>query len=190
MIRAGYQIRGRVKARPDGSHALLQLRDFDEGRARIDVNGMARIAPGRINEEQLLLDGDVVFLAKGARSFAFVPRGLPAPALVAATFLILRPCDWVDANYLAWSLNSEPVHRQLSRYIGQGLQMPFVPRETLENLVIPVPDLRTQRMIAAVDALAAEEQRLLSRLADNRRLLAAAICTRAANPSMKEQESR
>ena len=188
--RAGYQTRGRVKARPDGSHALLQLRDFDEERTRINLAGKARILPGSINKDQELRDGDVVFLTKGARSFAFVPRGLPEPALVAATFSILRPGERIHADYLAWALNSEATQRTVSRYVGQGTQMPFVPREVLQNLVIPLPDLRTQQMVAQVDALAAEQQRLLTGLAEKKRLLATALCVRAANPSMTEQESR
>lgn len=181
-LRAGYQTRRRIGGTADGSHVLLQLRDFDDDRTRIDVQGMTRIAPGAINQDQELRDGDVVFLAKGARSFAFVPRGLPRPALVASAFFIVRPADEIDADYLAWALNSNATQQQLSRYVGRGLQMPFVPRETLANLVVPLPDPKTQRMIAELDSMAAEQHRLLIRLAERKRALATAVCARAVAP--------
>ena len=189
-IRAGYQSRKAVRHDPGGSHALLQLRDFDDERREIAVERMARIVPGSIAKEQVLRDGDVVFLAKGARNFAFVPTGLPEPALVASYFFILRPCERIEAGYLAWYLNLESTRRLLSRYVGQGTHMPVVRREVLENLAVPVPPMTTQRGIIALAKLADEQGRLLGELAEKRRLLATGVCMRAAEDATGEQGDR
>lgn len=176
-------MRGRVESRPDGTHGLLQLKDFDDERREINSASVARILPGRISEEQLLRDGDVIFLAKGMRSFAFVPRAVPQPCLVAATFFILRPKDWVLADYLCWALNSESSQRTLIRHTGRGTAMPVVPRETLENLSVPLPDVKKQRLIIEVAALAERERRLLEDLVERKQKLAAALCVRASQPT-------
>lgn len=190
QIRAGYQTRGAVKARAGGSHVLLQIRDFDEARSRIDVEGMVRVSPGRINEAQVLHDGDVVFLAKGAKNFAFVPREIPRPALVASYFFLVRPSDEIDADYLAWFLNLDTTRAALARLVAPGSHMPVVRREYLEGLEVSLPSLERQRTIAAVDALAARRQHLLDELAETQRTLATALCVRAAGTSTKKQAMR
>ena len=187
-IRAGYQTRKGVKATPGGSHALLQIRDFDEERTEIDLEGITRIVPGPINEEQVLRAGDVIFLAKGAKNFTFVPKGLPEPALAASYFFILRPGRRIVADYLAWFLNLKSTRRMLSRYVGQGTHIPVVRREVLENVEVPLPAIETQRIIVELAALADEQQRLLTDLADKKQLLATAACLGAANHSTTDQD--
>ncbi len=187
-IRAGYQTRKGVQAAPEGSHALLQIRNFNEARTEIDLEGIARIAPGSINQDQVLRNGDVIFLAKGAKNFSFVPKGLPSPALAASYFFILRPGHRIDSDYLAWFINLESTRQMLSRYVGQGTHMPVVRREVLENVEVPLPDIQTQRRIVQLAALAGEEQRLLADLAHKKQLLATAACLHAANHSKTDQD--
>ena len=189
QIRAGYQSRKGVKSTPTGSHALLQIRDFNEERTRIDLGGITRISPGPINDEQILRDGDVLFLAKGAKNFSFVPKDLPKPALAASYFFILRPGRAIDPAYLAWFLNLDSTRQTLSRYVGHGTHMPVVRREVLENLQVSLPDIDTQRMIVDVTALADKQLRLLADLAHKKQLLATAACVLGANQSTSDQDN-
>ncbi len=180
QIRVGYQTRKGVQATPEGSHALLQIGNFNEARTAIDLEEIVRIVPGSINQDQILRDGDVIFLAKGAKNFSFVPKGLPSPALAASYFFILRPGHRIDSDYLAWFINLESTRQMLSRYVGQGARVPVVRREVLENVEVSLPDIQTQRTIVEIIALADEEQRLLADLAHKKQLLATATCLRAA----------
>lgn len=183
QIRAGYQTRKGVQDTPDGSHALLQIRDFNEERTKIDLKNLARVVPGQINEEQVLQDGDVIFLAKGAKNFSYVPKGLPEPALAASYFFILRPGRRVAPAYLAWFLNLESTKRLLSRYSSTLAHMPVVRRDVLESVEVPLPNLETQRKIVELAALTDEQQQLLTDLAEKQKILATAACLRAANQS-------
>jgi restriction endonuclease S subunit len=183
QIRAGYQTRKEVKSTPSGTHSLLQIRDFNEERTEIDLKNITRIEPGQISEDQVLREGDVIFLSKGARNFSFAPSALPDPALAASYFFILRPARSIAPDYLAWFLNLETTKNLLRKYATHGAHMPVIRRDVLEDLEIPLPDLETQRKIVELAALAERQHRLLAELAAMKKLLATAACLRAANQS-------
>jgi hypothetical protein len=179
-IRAGYQSRSTVEESPDGSHALVQLRDFSADRGSLDVSGVARIQPGGINPEQILQEGDVLFLAKGLRNFAFVPELLPSPSLAASYFFIIRPERRILPHYLAWFLNLGSTKKRFSRLSGYSAHMPVVRRDVLEQTLIPLPDLATQQKIVALADLAVRQEKLLVELAEKKKALATAACLYAA----------
>lgn len=180
QIRAGYQSRKEVKATPDGSHALLQIRDFNEERTQIDMENLVRIEPGTINTDQVLRDGDVIFLSKGAKNFSFAAKGLPEPSLAASYFFILRPAKCLAPDYLAWFLNLDTTKNLLRKYATQGAHMPVVRRDVLEDLEIPLPDLGTQRKIVELAALTERQGRLIAALTEKQKTFANAACLCAA----------
>lgn len=183
QIRAGYQTRKGIDSLPEGDHHLIQLRDFDNARTELDTRHLARIQPGAINPDQVIRDGDLLFLSKGARNFAFVPTDLPAPALAASYFFLLRPEGRVESRYLAWFLNLKSTRCLLSRMSSTSAHMPVVRRDVLADLEIPLPDLETQRKIVALADLTDHQADLLADLAAKKRMLATAACLRAANQS-------
>ena len=189
QIRAGYQTRKGVKTTPTGSHVLLQIRDFNEERTEIDMSDLARVVPGAINEEQILRDGDVIFLAKGAKNFSFVPVGLPEPALVASYFFILRPGRKVSPDFLAWFLNLESTKRLLSRLAGKGAHMPVVRRDILESLELPLPPLDTQQKVVELDRLMREQQALFTDLAEKQQTFITAACHQLATGAIRNESN-
>lgn len=189
QIRAGYQTRTGVENRPDGSHALVQLRDFDEHRTLLDVRDLVRIEPGAINPVQVLQDGDVLFLAKGAKNFAFVPSDLPRPALAASYFFILRPDARILPSYLAWFLNLDSTKRLFSQFSGYSAHMPVVRRDVLEDVLVPLPSLNVQTRIIDLDGLMRQQQDLLGELARLQKTLATEACMKlATNQSILNQD--
>lgn len=188
QIRAGYQTRKEVKSTPAGSHALLQIRDFNEERTRIDRDNIARIEPGAINEDQVLREGDVIFLAKGSKNFSFAPTDLPEPALAASYFFILRPSRRLSPDYLTWFLNLETTKTVLRKYATQGAHMPVVRRDVLENLEIPLPDLVTQRKIVELAALIERQGQLMADLIEKKKTFANAACLRAAKKLSNQKQ--
>jgi restriction endonuclease S subunit len=181
VVTSGYQTRSAIEPEPHGSHFLLQIRDFDEARREIERAGITRFTPGLAHSNTILEDGDVVFLAKGARTFAAVVHGLPSPCLAASYFFVLRPKQAVLADYLAWFLNQSASRQYFLKFATTGANMPIVRRDVLTEMEIPVPSHATQRRILEVDALAQRQQVLLAELADKKQLLATAICTQAAS---------
>ena len=177
-IRAGYQTRTGIKPVAEGSHFLVQLRDFSPDRATMDAAGLVRVSAGQVGEGQDLREGDVLFLAKGAKNFAHVPVSLPGPALAASYFFIIRPKSEVVPEYLAWFLNLESTRRHLAKRTGSGIHMPVVRRDVLEELEIPTPDRKTQEAVVELDRLSKQQQSLLTKLADAKRTFSTEACRR------------
>jgi hypothetical protein len=179
-VRPGYLARKPTKPRADGTHYLLQIRDFNRDRSAVDLTAILRFVPDPISSLQPLVAGDVVFLARGARNFAYAPADLPACTLAAGYFFIIHPNDQVNPAYLAWFLNQPATLRVLSRAATSGAHMPVVRRADIESLEIPVPSFPVQSAIVELDNLRRQEDDLLCDLVNKRNSLIAAACQSAA----------
>lgn len=179
-IHSGHQSRKAIVALPDGSHRLLQLRDFSE-RKEINLDHLVRFTPEKAPSDLELQEGDVLFNAKGAVNFAVALTSVHEPTLAAAYFFIVRPRQGlILPAYLAWYLNQEPAQLAIRRQTGSGVLTPTVRRGVLENLEIPVPPLSTQEKIVAATKLLNEELHLMQRLAAERHRLVTRLCLNAA----------
>lgn len=187
-IRPGYITREAVKHVPDGSYALLQIRDFTPDRAMADFANTTRITPEPRATVIPLRVGDVLFLAKGANNFAFAVPTLPTPALAAGYFFVLRPTPAILPEYLAWFLNHDSTRAVLTRLSTKGAHMPVIRRDVLASLDVPLPPVARQQTIADLDSLRQQEQRLLANLARQRHDLIANVCLAAARHGAPAKE--
>lgn len=119
-------------------------------------------------DHYLVHGGEVLFKSRGHPSTAAVVSTLLGePAVVILPLLILRPHgSLVCADYLAWAVNQPDAQRRLNRE-AQGTSLRMVPKAVLERLDVPLPDLDTQRRIAAVHPLTQQEGHLLRQLAQH-----------------------
>lgn len=179
-IRSGFLSREAVRNDPDGTHCLLQIRDFDRVRSTLNVADMVRISPTTRVSALPLQAGDVLFLAKGANNFAFVISDLPSPTLAASNFFIISPKLGIVSGYIAWFLNHESTRAALSRLATTGAHMPIIRREVLETLEIPLPAPAVQKIIVDLDSLCLQEQVFLSDLAQKQQSLISAVCMKTA----------
>lgn len=182
-IQQGLQFRGGVEASVDGRFQVIQIRDFDEfdELAPDWAARLVRIADTPSMERYAVGQGDVLFLARGVRNFAWaVPEPL-GNVVAVGYFLILRPdASRVLPAYLAWYLNEEPARAFVRNSASQGSHMPIVSRARFEELEIPLPPLRVQGAIAELESLRRREARLLQRLGTLRRHEISALTLRAA----------
>lgn len=179
-IRPGYLAREAVKSRADGTHHLLQLRDFNPDRSAIDLASLIRFTPDAPASARPIAPDEIVFLSRGNRFFAFAPAELPPATLAAAYFFVLKPIKGVLPGYLAWVLNQPSTLRTLSVSATSGAHMPVVRRADLENLEVPIPSLSVQRTIIDLDHLMRQEQGLLRDLAQKKRNLINSLSMKAA----------
>ena len=178
-ISTGYQTRKAVDPEELGTHFLLQIRDFDKDRTRIDADNMVRFSPSPSSRDRVLQADDVVFLSRGLKNFAFSLPALPPPTLASSYFYVLRPEDTITGPYLAWYLN-QPVAQDHFRRLGTaGANMPIITRRVIESLKVQVPDLETQQRITELDALASTQTKLFAELAERKRALVSAACRQA-----------
>lgn len=180
-VRAGLLTKKPVKPRPDGTHHILQIRDFNGDRSAVNSSAMVRFTPDSPSSVRPLLAGEVVFLARGTRNFAFAPADLPAPSVAAGYFFVIHPGEQALPGYLAWCLNQPATLRALARSGTSGAHMPVVRRADIENVQLPIPPIHVQQDILQLDGLMREEQTLLNDLARKRRELISTVCMAAVN---------
>ena len=174
-VHTGYTARGRLEPAESGGIPTIQLRDIASD-GRVDPARFARVQPDGLVERYLVRAGDVIFRSRGERNTASaLDDRLREPALAVLPLLVLRPKrDVVTPEYLAWAINQPPAQRHFDT-VARGTNIRMIPRSSLDDLELDVPDLTTQKKITAVDILAERERVLAILAADGRRKLTSLI---------------
>jgi restriction endonuclease S subunit len=152
-------------AKPAGIGELvyLQSKHFDEFGHLHTVLHPDLLAEG-ISEKHLLKDGDVLFAAKGTKNFAAVYENYNEPSVASTSFFVIRSIDnKVLPQFLAWFLNNHTTQTLLK---GQaiGTSIPSISKQVLENLEIPIPDIKTQKAIVDISKLRNKEKSLKQKI--------------------------
>ena len=180
-IHTGYTARGRLEPLAAGGVLAIQLRDISpEG--RIDPERLARVQLEDLADRYFVRAGDVVFRSRGDRNTASaLDDRLQEPALAVLPLMVLRPnLDVVTPEYLAWAINQPPAQRHFDA-AARGTNIRMIPRSSLDDLDLDVPDIETQEKIVAVDALAERERALSQLAAETRRQMMSLILVERAN---------
>ena len=180
-IQSGYISRGKIDSREDGTCFLLQAKDVDGDRLSYRTDALVRFLPRLSGKDRFLENGDILFMARGARNFSVLIDELPDSVLAAACFFVVRVSNSdILPEYLCWYLNQSPVEQYLKRFSGRSVHMPVVRRSVLESIDIPLPPIEVQRQVSALNKLLVKEQDLYKELADKRKTLMTEICLKAA----------
>ncbi|QDT05230.1 Type I restriction modification DNA specificity domain protein [Rubripirellula lacrimiformis] len=169
-VRMGYHFRGRVQEEPGGNALVLQIRDVDED-GRFDPEALTPMEIPNLPNHALSA-GDAVFLARGARRYAFLFDAVSHDNIVpAGYFMVLRANhERVRPGYLAWAINQDRFQALIDS-VSAGTAVPQITKSNLTRLSIDVPDLQTQDRIAAIDSLMKRERTLMQHLTDRRSAL-------------------
>jgi len=167
-IQTGFTARGRLEEVTGLGVPAIQLRDL-KGENEPDIEDLPiyRLT-GRL-DRYTAGAGDVLFRSRGARNTAIaLTQETGAKPVAVMPLMVLRPDPaLLDAQYLAWFINQPHAQRYFnSRARGTNLRM--IPKRCIEELEVALPDLETQRHVAAIDALARREYELATRLADKK----------------------
>jgi len=177
-IQVGYQSREGIRAHPDGSHFLLQARDFDNLH-QVDWSNLTRFTPAGSTTKSEIQPGDVLFLAKGQDNFACPVNRVTNHVLAANSFYIVRPDQgMILPEYLAWWLNQAPAQEfiQLNR---SGSSLPFLSVSALTRLEVPIPPIEVQRKIGELELLRKKEADLLGLYLSKKSALIQTVCLNA-----------
>jgi hypothetical protein len=166
-IQIGYTARAKFEPAADGVLSI-QLRDIAED--GVDITQLARVQIKERVDRYLVQAGDVLFRSRGERNTAVaLDARFVEPAVAVSPLMLLRPDpSAVMPQYLAWAINQPEAQRHFDT-AARGTSIRMVPKASLDDLHIDVPDLETQRRIVMVDALAAQEHALTHLLADTKR---------------------
>ncbi|MBE2257329.1 MAG: restriction endonuclease subunit S [Rhodobacteraceae bacterium] len=176
-IRMGYPFRSRLEHDPAGAIAVVQMKDIDDA-SLLHLEGVVRVNMPGFNEHHLIRQGDLVFRSRGrTNSVALVSEDV-GPAVLAAPMLLVRPVDVLPA-YLLWYINLPAIQAALAAQ-AEGTAVRMISKAALEALDVPVPNWHKQELIVEVSDLAASEQCLLERIAQEKKRLADAVLMRYA----------
>jgi len=182
-IQVGYQAKARIKERAQGTHRLIQSKDFDSFH-RLRSENLTAFFPERKPEIYSVRKGDILFQARGVVHFAYCIEDDLRDILAAGSFYILRTKNEdLLPQYLAWWLNQAKAQAWFQSQ-ARGAGMSFISKSTLSRLQVRIPPISVQKKVVKIVTLARHEQFLLNRLASTRSRLVKAVCIKA----IQEQE--
>ena len=159
-----------VKPLEKGFAKYLQAKNFDDfGNLQSDVDAFVNI--DNKNESHLLEDGDVLFVGKGFRNFAWTYHKSIGPAIASSIFYVIR-INKVNINpdFIATLFNSQK-YQSLFQSMGAGSSIPSIRKAELESVMIDIPKLEIQNNIATISALHAEEIKLTNQIIEHKKAL-------------------
>jgi hypothetical protein len=190
-VHTGYTARGRLEPTTAGGVLAIQLRDISpEG--LVDPERLTRVQLEGLADRYFVRAGDVVFRSRGERNTASaLDERLREPALAVLPMMVLRPNrNVVTPAYLAWAINQPPAQRHFDM-AARGTNIRMIPRSSLDDLELDVPDIETQERIVVIDALAERERELTQVAADTRRkMMSLILVERASRMRPKTRQER
>ena len=170
IIQAGYPFRGAIQNIPTGSVKAVQAKDISElGVLCCDDLIVTELSGKR--EADWLKQGDILFIAKGAKHVAsFIDRDLERTTCAPSLFLLhIKPqwLDLVDPLFITWQLNQMPLQQYFQRSAEGSMQI-SIRKPVLAAAPISLPDLQIQRTIAKLYHASLKENALLYKLINNR----------------------
>lgn len=190
-IQTGYTARNRLEPVPQGGVLAIQLRDISPV-GTIVPGALTRVALDGLPERFFVGAGDIIFRSRGENNTATaLGNRFGEPAVAILPLIVLRPKRGLAlAEYVAWALNQPKAQRHFDE-TARGTSVRMVPKSSLDELELDVPDLEMQRRIVQIDSLAGREQTLTLLLAEKRRtLINRALAERAAPSCSAEQMTR
>ncbi len=167
-IASGHPFRGKIpEHKGSGVHAV-QMKDVSalDG---ISWNSCVETEITGKREPDWLIQGDVLFVARGSHNYAvLVDETEPAVKAVAAPQFYRIRCKRQEVlpEYLVWFLNQEPCQRYFQRE-AEGSVTKSIRRSVLEDTFVAVPSLERQHSIIRLASTLHKEQQLIKQLIHN-----------------------
>lgn len=162
------------KPKEEGVAIYLQAKNFNDfGLVDGNVDGWVEITEK--SKSHLLEEGDVLFVGKGMRNFAWKYSIDMGKAIASSIFFVIKPKpDLVDSDYLVTIFNSTK-YQSFFQSLGAGSSIPSIRKNELEAVEIPLPSLEVQKKIAKLSDLHRAELALTGRLIDEKNKLFQAV---------------
>jgi len=162
------------KPKEEGEAIYLQAKNFNDF-GLFDGNGDGWVEITEKSKSHLLEEGDVLFVGKGMRNFAWKYSVDTGKAIASSIFFVIKPkSDLVDSDYLVTIFNSTK-YQSFFQSLGAGSSIPSIRKNELEAVEIPLPPLEVQKKIAKLSDLHRAELALTGRLIDEKNKLFQAV---------------
>lgn len=163
---AGYTFRGAITPDKNGDLLVFQAKDLARGAFVTDVSTLTPIAFDPTGYTGHLKKDDVLVIARGMKAGAFrstVFKSDASNVIASSSVHIIRiTTSSVLPEYISHYLNSKNGQESLSEIVT-GSYIGALPRRLLEQLKIPIPDLRKQKVIIDLYRNMQMQQKILNR---------------------------
>lgn len=180
-IRLGHPFRGTVKQYDNGDVNVVQVRDT-EPTGEINQYTMIETILNTKKQPDWLQNGDVLFVAKGAKHYSVLVEQVLERTVCSPHFFVVRLKPKfkgvVASDFLCWQLNQQPAQRYF-RATAEGSMYLSIRRQVLENVPIKMLKLEKQQQLAVMHRCAVKEQKVLQKLIENRQQHLEAIAIHA-----------
>ena len=163
-IQTGFQVRGKVQPDSQGNYTLIQVKDTIRSVLyHIKLENLDKIVvpkeKRKFLDKYLIQKNDILYLSK-LNPGAFRYTGSIENTMPMAHFYILRPkTNIIDSDYLCWALNQDFMKPYIQRCL-RGTILPFISKDALIDLKIPLPSFATQKKIISFLKLMAQEKEI------------------------------
>ena len=133
----------------EGTFKYIQVKNFSElNEFNLDECNCINL---KFNEQSHLLeDGNVLFVGKGLRNFAWTYRRELGSAVASSIFFVLKVnSNIVLPDYLTTVLNSTK-YQNLFQQLGAGSSIPSIRKSEFEAITIDIPTFEVQKKIVAI----------------------------------------
>jgi restriction endonuclease S subunit len=162
------------KPKEEGDAIYLQAKNFNDF-GQFDGSADGYIEITEKSKGHLLEEGDVLFVGKGMRNFAWKYSTEMGKAIASSIFFVIKPkSDFVDSDYLVTVFNSTK-YQSYFRSLGAGSSIPSIRKNELEAVEIPLPPIEIQQKIARLSGLHQTELALTGKLIDEKNKLFQAV---------------
>jgi len=162
----GYAFRGAITPVENGDLFVFQAKDLVRGVPFTDVSTLTQIPFLITGHIGYLKDNDVLLVARGMKAGTFRSttfKAIEKNVLASSSVHILRlATSDVLPEYLSHYLNSKKGQDDLSQIVT-GSYIGAIPRRSLEQIQIQVPDLNKQKAIVDLYSNIQAQQKLLDR---------------------------
>lgn len=164
-IQVGYQHKGQMTNDPVGSLSVIQVLNLNHDLRMLDASDLWKISSEKDFSKYEVTESDLLYLSRGTKFGAYLIPEMKHPTIPLSHFFILRPREneFIDKAYLWWVLNEKRTAKQVQTLM-KGSMMPFISRNDLGQIEIPIPSKESQKMIVEFASLRTDERKLILKL--------------------------
>ncbi len=155
-----------TKSESFGEIMYLQVKHFDENGVFISTF-IPDLSLNPQIEKHLLLEGDILFAAKGTKNFAVKYDNKIGRCVASSTFLIIKIKkefhNSIASDFICWYLN-HPKTQEILKSKARGSSMPSISKVDLMELELKIPSFEKQNLIIKIAFLQKKEQNIYKKL--------------------------
>jgi hypothetical protein len=169
-IRSGHPFRGSIDLDKNGHVNVVQVRNT-EANGELIQDDMITTTLKSKKQPDWLQNGDVLFVAKGAKHYSVLVENIPERTVCSPHFFMVRLKHafkgLVLPEFVCWQLNQQPAQRYF-KATAEGSMYLSIRRQVIEDAPIKVLTLEKQHQLAAMHRCGVKEQKVLQKLIENR----------------------